>query len=152
MTSSPESRAWLRLMVGLAVCLPCTGGCNSSAPIVVINKNSDPTRDRLIHLGYAYREAVTRTGRLPKNIDDIRPIMSETSVTNESLVSPRDGQPFEVVWGTACIVMPEPNQNPSLLIHESVGKNGTRYVLWNFGTTEILSDEEFAKAKGASKP
>lgn len=48
--------------------------------------------------------------------------------------------------------MPKPNQAPAILIHEAAGKEGTRYVLWNFGTTRILSDAECATAKGSLNP
>jgi hypothetical protein len=140
------------LMASVATCVLTAAGCGVSGPVVAVNRNSDPTRDRLIQVGYAYRESYARTGRPPKSLNDLRPIMKEAGTPEEALVSPRDGKPFEVVWGTECVEIPEQEKAFMLLVYESVGQNGTRYVLWNVGMTAMLSAEEFAKAKSKLKP
>ena len=128
-----------------------TGGCGASGPVVVVNRDSDPTRDRLIQIGYAYREIYTRTGRPPKSLDDLQPIMKEAGTSEEALVSPRDGKPFEVAWGKAFFVVVDPNHVPSILIHEAIGRDGSRYVYWDTGMAELLPEERFSLAQGGTR-
>ena len=139
-------------MAVVVVCLLTIAGCSNPGPRVVVNKNSDPTRDRLIQVAYAYREAFTRTGRPPKSLDDLRPIMKEIGTPGEALVSPRDGQSFEVVWGKPFIVAANADHVPSILIHEAIGKDGSRYVYWDIGIAELLPEEKFSASKRGGTP
>ena len=139
------------LMTLLAAHALATGGCGTSGPVVVVNRNSDPTRDRLIQIGYAYREVYTRTGRPPKSLDDLRPVMKESGTPEEALVSTRDGKPFEVVWGKAFFVVADPNHKPSILIHEAIGKDTSRYVYWDNGMAELLPEEKFSLAQHGTR-
>lgn len=147
-----------RVLAGMAVALCVAvavgggGGCGSK-PLVVVNE-LDPNRGdlRLIQLGTAYRDFCARTSRAPKNMGELEPVLRDLGITDYSSVSPRDGKPFEVAWGVFFQLVVDPDKPPTVLAHEAIGQDGNRYVLWDYGTTELLSDEKFELARrGATR-
>ncbi|MCE9632548.1 MAG: hypothetical protein K8S94_17825 [Planctomycetia bacterium] len=144
------SRVLARMAValGVAVAVCGGGGCGNSKPLVVVNE-LDPSRGdlRLIQLGTAYRDFCSRTSRAPKNIGELEPVLKDLGITDYSPVSPRDGKPFEVAWGVFFQLVVDPDKPPTVLAHEAIGQDGSRYVLWDYGMTELLSDEKFDRAR-----
>lgn len=144
------SRVLARMAVAMCVAVAICGGggCGNSKPLVVVNE-LDPNRGdlRLIQLGTAYRDFCSRSGRAPKNIGELEPVLQDLGITDYSPVSPRDGKPFEVAWGTFFQLVVDPDKPPTALAHEAIGQDGSRYVLWDYGMTELLSDEEFDRAR-----
>ena len=61
-----------------------------------------------------------------------------------ALVSPRDKQPFVIILGADNADSPD-----SIMVYEQQGADGKRYVLKRGATIEVLTDEEFSKAKFA---
>lgn len=144
------SRVLARMAVAMCVAVAICGGsgCGNSKPLVVVNE-LDPTRGdlRLIQLGTAYRDFCSRTGRAPKNMGELMPVLQDLGITDYSPVSPRDGKPFEVAWGVFFQLVVDPDKPPTVLAHEAIGQDGSRYVLWDYGMTELLPDEKFNLAR-----
>lgn len=113
-------------MLALAGCSP-----------TVENRPVDATRQRLIALGQAYGQTVAK-GKSPTKLADLEPALKALGDPDELSKSPRDGQPFVVLWGTR---FTEPT--PMIYMHEQDGKNGSRYILMTDGGCFEVSDERF---------
>jgi hypothetical protein len=63
---------------------------------------------------------------------------------NQLLISPNDGQPLVILWGTD----PRPDQDPSPLVigYEKNGKWGQRFVFHTMGVVQMTS-ADFARAR-----
>jgi len=69
-------------------------------------------------------------------------------------ISPRDGKPFAIVWGTDVQKVMMASARPVVYGYEVDGVDGDRFVLTTVGVME-LTDEDFANAsfpEGHSPP
>jgi hypothetical protein len=128
------------LAPGCAKDPPEPGGANASRRIDFSAK----TRNHLTNLGRAYEIAVIT--RPPKNWDDLK----EGMEGHVPLKSPRDEQPYEVIWGFNPGQVTTPSHETLLAWERTSDPGGGRYVLMaDFHTVSYLQDEEFQKATKA---
>jgi hypothetical protein len=62
------------------------------------------------------------------------------------LVSPRDGEPYVVLYNVAVT-----GSKPVVVAYEQSGKDGHRYIAFDFGGVEIADEARFAKMVGQAK-
>ncbi len=117
-------------MVGLLIFAGCTGATVEQRPV-------DATRQRLIALGQAYVQTFAK-GKAPTKLADLEPALKALGDPDELARSPRDGQPFVILWGTR---FTEPDAK--IYMHEQSGKGGTRFVLLTDGSSFEVSEERF---------
>ena len=92
--------------------------------------------------------ASSNRGKAPKDEETLKKFLART-MPNESaddlLVSPRDGQPYVVLYG-AELSMPDPSSNQGWppVAYEAEGVEGKRQVAFFSGGVEELDDEAFA--------
>jgi hypothetical protein len=88
---------------GLAACvLAClaasfSAGCGRRAPVV--DETEARSQEALRVIAAAYGAAITKRGKPPAGPDDIKPFLPAGVSVDDALRSPRDGQPFVVLWG-----------------------------------------------------
>jgi hypothetical protein len=100
-------------------------------------------QSRLQLLGLAYRSASEKLGRPPKAPDELAPFLKVA----DAFISPRDGQPFEVAWGTS---LTAPGQ---LLAWEQTSlADGGRIVLITVAQPKRVTADEFKQLSGSAKP
>jgi hypothetical protein len=127
--------AWV---LGLLV----TVGCSRGGGVTALN----PTQDRLLKLGNAYRNAVRRLGHPPKDFQELQPSL-EDHATEDLLRSPNDGEPLVVIWGVDYDKLPPGRPNPFVVAaYEKKGVGGKRYVLHFPPGVKVMTDEQLKKA------
>jgi hypothetical protein len=127
--------AMRRLCVAAAACLVLLTGCSPKE--IRSEKPMDPTAQQLLTIGNAYRQFTVDQGRPPKSSDDLKKKLPSES----TLVSPRDGKPFNVFWGVDLRSPPTWATKRPVLAHESIGVDGSRYTLSTMGNVELLSEQ-----------
>lgn len=105
--------------------------------------NLEDTR-RLGAIQYAYQEATRTLRRPPRHLQEIKSHLAELGNPDELLVSPRDGQPYVILWNID--LETASTDPPTIYAFEKVGVDGKRYVLSNLDIAP-LADEEFARLK-----
>ncbi|MDX1948013.1 MAG: hypothetical protein SFU86_21620 [Pirellulaceae bacterium] len=137
-TSSPlrMARHWL-LLFWVALVALAASGCGGSVPPKV------PALDgkRLGAISFAYQRASEKLGHPPTSIAELKPHLSLVGDPDELLVSPRDGQPYVIVWGVNLEAFEGPT--PPVVAYEAGGAGGRRMVLNVMGIS-VLTDAEFA--------
>jgi hypothetical protein len=101
----------------------------------------------LQYIGVSYVRATLRLNRPPARLDELLPDLQELGKADQILVSPNDGQPFEIVWGVELRKLKARGSAVPILAYEKTGKNGKRHVLR--GRTEVLemTDSELKAGK-----
>jgi hypothetical protein len=138
-------------------------GC---APTGAPPQKLEPTRENLLLIAEGYRKAEVALKRAPKARADIAPFM-DSEDPDSVFVSPRDHQPYVVLWGTETMKMgsgspvPPPKVEkdkarqyipPSpMLAYEKTGAEGKRYVLFALGNIIPLGEDDFKKALEANR-
>jgi hypothetical protein len=84
---------------------------------------------RLAKTGFAYFEAKQKLGRSPKGTEDLKPHLER----EEDSKSPRDGQPFEIAWGTEVGLQGSP-----LIWEKSADADGGRWVFPPLGSVIVV--------------
>src|SRR5262245_13667664 len=131
------------IIVG-AMILSALIGC-SSKPVQPVE---DPGLIRLRTVGLAYRIFFFHYSRPPRSEHDLRRTFTELGVqgaerdVDEQLRSPRDGQPYVVIYGVPL----DSDLRATILAYEKDGSGGTRYVFTQSGDMKQLTDAEFARA------
>jgi hypothetical protein len=130
-----------RMALGSVLAAALVGLCGCSSK----EKPKDPTLNSLAIICHAYTVHCYDKHRPPREAADltgfVRELYPDTDL-DQLFVSPRDGQPFAIFYGC-------PVNNDGLntvLAHEQVGANGTRYVLTQAGFVKEFKDDEFAAA------
>src|SRR5262249_48330528 len=99
-------------------------------------------------IGRAYYAATEKMGHPPANEEQLRPFLRALGDPAEILRSPRDGEPYVIVYGFDTrkpFDMP-----PPIWGYERQGADGQRYVITVMGVN-LMTDEEFATAKLAKR-
>jgi hypothetical protein len=135
------AHAWKRFawVLGLLVVVGCSRGGGTTT--------LTPMEDRLLKIGNAYRNAVRRLGRPPKDFQELRPSL-EGNPTEDFLRSPNDGEPLVIIWGVNYDKLPPGRSGHYYVVaaYEKKGVGGKRYVLrFPLGAT-ALTDEQWKKA------
>ena len=126
-----------RFACAVAVALSLLAGCKEKA--VTDQATIDPTHERLLKIGLAYREFNERQGRPPAKADDLKKAIPDEA----DWTSARDQLPLVVVWNVDLLKSPPPGL---IFAYEKLGKDGKRLVRTAVGATEEISAEDFAKA------
>jgi len=127
----------------LLACLPaCLCGCGRKA--VVADEAESQAQEALRGVAAAYNAAIARRGKPPAGPDDIKPFLAEGTSLDDALRSPRDGEPFVIVWGA------DPRKGmdvkPLVIGYEARGKNGRRMVFTAMGVF-AMEDAGFKAAR-----
>jgi hypothetical protein len=106
---------------------------------------SPQEQDHLGTLFAAYADARAKLGRPPASLEELKPHLATYGASEEILTSPRDGQPYIIVWG---VDLNDPtNMNPpAALAYEQLGVDGQRVVLTVMGVAR-MTDDEFRRLK-----
>jgi hypothetical protein len=121
-------------MVAVA-CLLILAGCQPN--VIRSEKPVDPVAQQLVAIGAAYRQFTDKHGKPPKGPTDIQKWLPAEG----TLISSRDKNPFKVFWGVDIRSWPAWAVGRPVLAFESVGAEGSRYVLSCTGTVELLSEQ-----------
>jgi hypothetical protein len=142
---NPMVKAGAALSVSLLLISGCSSGKSNS------NGEMNQYEQAISILGRAYRDASLGLRRGPANVNELKPYLKKYGDPDKSLVSPNDGQPYQIVWG----LMPgRPSRSlmeHPILAYEQTGKNGKRYVLDPMLKVRHLTEKEFT-AMQESKP
>jgi|SRR5262245_20043629 len=124
--------------------MPFALGCSKPLP------QEDAAVVNLRKIVQAYDVAEYRLHRAPKSEEELRRFFAEAGATDDPdqyLRSPRDGQPYIVLYGTAL----DPNGRNTILAHEKDGVEGKRYVITLSRDVKLLTEDEFANAEFAAE-
>ena len=140
MNAPVPSRAWFFVVVlALAVLAGCSGGPPPN--------DVDPTQERLVKIGLAYREYCDRQMKAPAGAEDLNPLLKAQGADDTVWNSARDQQPFVVVWGLDLRQPPVwAGDKLPVLAYERLGKSGKRFVRTIHGATLEMSAAEFTAA------
>jgi hypothetical protein len=127
-------------LLGLMV----VSGCGS-APAV--NRQE---QDHLGTLFAAYTDARAKLGHPPQSLEELQPHLAKYGIGAEALVSPRDGQPYVIVWSVD-LNDPANLSPPAAIAYEAQGADGQRVVLTVMGIAR-MTDDEFRKLKLPPRP
>ncbi len=132
-------RDWFAFLV---ICFSMLG-CSSDPT----QAQADPAEQNLLSIHSAYEQAVS-SGRAPRGPKDLRRGLGdgEKGDLEQMLRSPRDHQPYEIIWG---VMLNSDEENPRVLAYEKNGADGTRFVLWTDGAVKKMTEPEFKKARRA---
>jgi len=142
---------WAALLP-VALLVAVTGGCSpkvsepaAGAAIPRLDLRLKAQND-LRNIGRAY--AMAAISHLPRNWDDLK----ESMEGHTPLSSPRDKQPYEVVWGVDAGKLQTPSTETLLAWEQTADADGGRCVLMaDCQSAKYVKDEEFQKlpkAKG----
>jgi hypothetical protein len=116
-------------------------GCAGKAA----NQQRDPTEERLYIIGKAYGQANQRLGRPPKTFEELKPNL-EPDAPADLLRSPRDGEPFVILWGLPYSHI-APGRDPfTVAAYEKNGVSGVRHVLRFPLQVLEMTDDQLSKA------
>ena len=133
-----------RFVQRVAACLLLTViGCTSRP--VTVEEEVPEVQARLMAIRDAYSAFSEQAGRPPRNEQDLRRFL-ESENPDETLVSPRDGQPFVICYGVDVYDAnwAKPDSTP-VVVYEQQGVD-SRWVLAPPGMIYEMGEEEFSKA------
>jgi len=142
----------IRYAVVCCLAIPLTMGCShkevgsSLAP-----DEFTPEAEAILHVGQAYRDSYTARKKPPASIKDLKPYLTKFGDPDNLLISPSDGQPYEITWGVVPGHPPRSMKVSPFLVCEKSGKDGKRYVLDFTFKVRYLTEEEFAKLRGGAQ-
>jgi hypothetical protein len=135
------------LAVSLAIgCGPRKQVSNSLTP-----DEFTPEAEAIRHVGQAYRDAYTALKKPPSSTKDLKPHLAKFGDPDKALISPSDGQPYEITWGVVPNRPPRSMKISPFLVWEKSGKEGKRYVLDFMFRVRYLTEEEFGSLRGAAQ-
>lgn len=117
-------------------------------------------RRRLNQIGQAYGLGAFFVGHRTRCEDDVREtlrtmiIQPEPKDRDAIMISPRDGEPFVIIYGEGVadvLDMQHPNAKNIIMAYERTGLEGKRYVLMSAQNVEVLTDDDFSRATFANK-
>jgi hypothetical protein len=121
-------------------------GCSDSSTPIRVDTPLDPTQDKLIKIGKAYRFFLEKQHKPPQSWADLKPILAASENADEPWRSPRDGQPLVICWGVDLSKKPDWAKSTPVLAYEKQGTAGSRFVLTTARSVELLADKEFQEA------
>jgi hypothetical protein len=121
-------------------------GCTPQPSLV--EKAVDPTQQRLMLVGQAYRQFSREMRRPPRSAAELMPTLQQKEGGQDALQSARDGQPFVISWGLD-VMAPRTGTERPVLAYEQQGFEGSRFVLSTMGNVELLPDGSFRESSFA---
>ena len=98
----------------------------------------------LRELSVAYLQATQNLNRAPKDADELVPFLAPGKDVHSLLVSPADGEPYVILWGT------DPRQDvsvkPLVIGYEKQGRRGARMVFTAMGVV-LMTERGFLAAR-----
>jgi hypothetical protein len=128
------SAAWLVTLAALA-------GCSSKRPPP---PPAPAESENLSKIEWAYDRALQKLGRPPADAEQLKPFLKEYGDPEQILRSPRDGEPYVVIYGAQ--IRKASGMPPPVWAYEKVGSGGKRWVMTVMGKL-LMTDAEFAQAK-----
>ena len=107
--------------------------------------------EAILHVGQAYRDAYTALKKPPASTKDLKPYLAKFGDADKALISPSDGQPYEITWGVVPNRPPRSMKVSPFLVWEKSGKDGKRYVLDFMFRVRCLTEEEFENLRGGAQ-
>jgi hypothetical protein len=133
-----------KLLGACCLLLGClAAGCGSPAT----PPPPSPTALKLQAIGKAYVDATVRQNRPPANLDELLPSLQEQGDPHEFLVSPSDGNQFEIVWSVELRRLKAYGSEVPVIAFERQGKDGKRYVLRGRADVVQLSDSALKSSR-----
>jgi hypothetical protein len=124
---------------GLLLVVPGCGGRG-----VTEIKQQGEAGENLNVIARAYNAATEKNNHPPANVEELNPFLPP-GVDQDSLFrSPRDGQPFVILWGTDARTGMD--VRPLVIGYEKRGSGGDRFVFTAMGVMQ-MTGEDFAKAR-----
>jgi hypothetical protein len=108
-----------------------------------------PARPNLEKIGDAYVRATIQFNHPPNSLEELLPALKSHGNPDEILISPVDGQKFEIVWGVELRMLKAQGNEIPIVAYERTGKDGKRHVLR--GRADVLLMDE-KTLKGAKFP
>jgi hypothetical protein len=130
------------MLIGAMSWLPLTG-CSSKPP----PRREDTAAINLRKIVQGYDLAEDRLHRGPRDEEELKRYLVQTDMTinpDEVMRSPRDGQPYVVIYGARL----DP-YGRDILAYEQEGLDGGRYVITLSRDVKLLTATEFAHANFA---
>jgi hypothetical protein len=109
-----------------------------------------PEAEAILHIGQAYRDSYTARKKPPASTKDLAPYLAKYGDPDKVLVSPSDGQPYEITWGVVPGRPPGSIKVSPFLVCEKSGKDGKRYVLDFTFRVRWVTEAELEKLRGAA--
>jgi hypothetical protein len=142
----------IRYALACGFVLLLTAGCGSrkgESPLKADDLTT-PEAQAIVNVGQAYRNCYTATKKPPAGINDLKPYLAKFGEPDKVLVSPSDGQPYEISWGVVPGRPPASAKVSPFLVSEKSGKDGKRYVLDFRFQVRSVTDGEFDKLRGGT--
>lgn len=138
------TRRWrVAYACGLAVLVLM--GCSNDKKPVELTKDEEAIKN----VGLAYRDASNALKRGPANLNELKPYLKKYGDPEQLLISPNDGQPYEIIWGIVPLRQSQSAFLKRFLAYEKTGKDGKRYALDFMMNVHHLDDEEFRQMQGS---
>lgn len=105
--------------------------------------------DHLRKIAQAFDIAQYKTGRPPKDADELKPVLKELSKDenpDDLLRSPNDQEAYQIAWG---VNLDRQTDTDLIFAHEKKGVEGKRYVITVARIVMQKTDAEFEAAKFA---
>ena len=144
---------WLGRLFGILLVALISGCGGGSGPAI--------TQTNLHDLAVFYgRFTSQHQGRAPANETEFKnflrqnsKLLEERKITDmESLFrSPRDQQPYTIIYGLKSGSLPPPPQRPPIIAHEKVGQRGKLLAAFLTGAVEDLNETELKEVLGKSQ-
>jgi hypothetical protein len=137
---------WLRMAWLCAACLCCAGGCSE-------NQSAEREQSNLKPLAVFYGQYLGQhRSQLPPNEQEFKKFLNslakdrltsmQVKSVDEMFVSPRDGKPYVVLYGTASKTsagLPF----TTVVAYEQEGKGGKRFIARMSGAVEEVDEANF---------
>lgn len=111
---------------------------------VVADEDESRAQQALKTVSAAYTACLAKKGKPPASVEELKPFLPADAAPEELLRSPRDGQPFVILWGT------DPRKGmdvkPLVIAYEAQGKGGIRMVFTAMGVF-AMDASRFAEAR-----
>jgi hypothetical protein len=121
-------------------------GCGRANKPVVLN----PDQEAILQVGRAYMEASQALKKPPSGMKVLKPYLKKYGDPDKLLVSPSDGQPYQINWGVMPSHTPKSLRQNPFLVYEQTGKGGKRYAVDFRLNVRHVTDKEFAKLQGSN--
>jgi hypothetical protein len=126
-----------------------TAGCGSRKDTKPVAADElTPEGQAILNVGQAYRDAYTAKKTPLAGINDLKPYLTKFGDPDKVLVSPSDGQPYEITWGVVPGRPPRSKEVSPFLVREKSGKDV--YVIDFTYKVRRLSEGQFENLRGGT--
>jgi hypothetical protein len=102
----------------------------------------------IVNVALAYRDASNGLQRGPASEKELKPYLKKYGDPDQLLVSPSDGQPYQITWGLTPMRPTKSAVGHRFLVYEKTGKDGKRYAVDLMLKHYHLNATEFANLQG----